>query len=165
MKNLERALLVAEVAHSTQKYDIYPYIYHIKQVVKIAEELGYDETILVGCALHDVMEDADLSYNDIKKAFGEDVAEIVFCVTDELGRNRKERKEKTYPKIRANWKAIAVKICDRIANATHSHHEGGKSGMFKLYQKEHIDFCRNLGADNPHEETKKAWERLERLLG
>ena len=165
MTDLERALNVAEVAHANQKYDIYSYMYHIKQVVKIATELGYDSTILVSCALHDVMEDADLSYNDIKKAFGEDVAEIVFAVTDELGRNRKERKEKTYPKIRANWKAVVVKICDRIANATHSQQEGGKSGMFKLYKKEHEDFCRNLDATLQHEETKRAWERLEKLLG
>ena len=88
--------------------------------MKIAEELGYDESIIIGTILHDTLEDTTLSYNDIKKAFGKEVAEIVYCVTDELGRNRNERKEKTYPKIKANWKATVVKICDRIANITQS---------------------------------------------
>jgi len=116
MTNKERALLVADKAHANQTYDIYPYGYHIRQVVTIAEELGYDESIVVAAALHDTLEDTELSYNDLKKAFGVEVAEIVYCVTDELGRDRKERKEKTYPKIRSNWKAGVVKLCDRIAN-------------------------------------------------
>lgn len=120
MTNKERALMVAEKAHSNQTYDIYPYIYHIRQVVKIAEQLGYDESIVIAAALHDTLEDTPLSYNDIKKAFGKEVAEIVYCVTDELGRNRNERKEKTYPKIQSNWKATVVKICDRIANVSQS---------------------------------------------
>ncbi len=98
MTSKERALLVADKAHANQTYDIYPYGYHIRQVVKIAEELGYDGSIVVASALHDTLEDTELSYNDLKKAFGEEVAEIVYCVTDELGRKRKERKEKTYPK-------------------------------------------------------------------
>ena len=93
MNNKERALLVATKAHSGQTYDIYPYDYHFKRVAEIATIYGYDEAIIVSCLLHDVLEDTELSYNDIKTAFGEEVAEIVYSVTDELGRNRKERKE------------------------------------------------------------------------
>lgn len=163
MTNKERALLVAEKAHANQSYGIYPYMYHIKQVVKIAEELGYDESIVVACCLHDTLEDSDLSFNDIKKSFGEEVAEIVYCVTDELGRNRKERKSKTYPKIQANWKATVVKICDRIANITQSKNHNRE--LFKMYQKENDIFRRELMCkDHPHNETNKAWEKLNTLL-
>jgi|AntAceMinimDraft_12_1070368.scaffolds.fasta_scaffold37445_3 (p)ppGpp synthase/HD superfamily hydrolase len=108
--------MAAEKAHSGQSYDIYPYTYHLKQVVKIANDFGYDQRVLVASGLHDVLEDTELSYKDIKKAFGEGLTEIVSAVTDELGRNRKERKQKTYPKIIANSKATVVKVCDRIAN-------------------------------------------------
>ena len=48
MTNLERALLVAERVHAGQLYDIYPYMYHIRQVLKNAQELGYDEDIQIG---------------------------------------------------------------------------------------------------------------------
>ncbi len=163
MTNKERALLVADKAHANQTYDIYPYGYHIRQVVKIAEELGYDESIIVASALHDTLEDTELSYNDLKKAFGEEVAEIVYCVTDELGRNRKERKAKTYPKIQGNWKATIVKICDRIANMQQSKDYNQK--LFDMYKKEHEDFCRSLMCkDHPHLETNKAWQRLNKLV-
>lgn len=163
ISNKERALLVAEKAHTGQSYDLYPYTYHIKQVAHIADILGYDETIIVACILHDTLEDTELSYNDIKKEFWEEVAEIVFAVTDELGRNRKERKEKTYPKIRANWKATVVKICDRIANIEHSKFHN--KGLYQMYLKEHDDFCANLmSEDHPHGETSRAWDRLNELV-
>jgi (p)ppGpp synthase/HD superfamily hydrolase len=163
MKAKEKALLVAEKVHDGQSYDIFPYIYHIKEVVRVAEDLGYDESIVVACYLHDSMEDGNLSYNDILQAFGQEVAEIVYAVTDELGRNRLERKYKTYPKIKGNWKATVVKICDRIANISHSKEFTPK--LFEMYKKEHEDFCRNLmSADHPHTETNRAWERLNKLF-
>ena len=159
MNKLERALLVAEKAHANQHYDIYPYMFHIKQVVGVAKELGYDESVLVSCALHDVMEDGDLSYNDIKKGFGEEVAEIVYAVTDELGRNRKERKEKTYLKIKANIKATVVKICDRIANVSHSKEYNKR--LFDMYYREHADFAKELL--NSHPDVTKAFDKLNEL--
>lgn len=163
MTNKERAMLVAEMAHRNQTYDIYPYTYHIKRVVEIAEELGFDETIVVACTLHDVQENYDMSYNDIKKAFGFEVAEIVYAVSDESGRNRQERHEKTYPKIRANWKAVAVKICDRIANMRHSK-EYDKT-KFKMYHNEHDEFVKGIhNPEHPANELNKAWIVLNELV-
>lgn len=162
MTNKQRALLVAEKAHSNQSYDIYPYVYHIRQVVKIAEDLGYDEAVIVSAVLHDTLEDTDLSYNDIKKAFGQEVAEIVYAVTDELGRNRKERKSKTYPKIRDNWKAAVVKICDRIANINQSKRYNSK--LYKMYQKENMDFVSNIKSGTHPSDTEKAWAMLSMCL-
>lgn len=162
MNNKERALLVAERVHANQTYDIYPYIYHVKQVAYILEELGYDETIVIAGILHDCLEDGDLTYNDIKKAFGLEVAEIVFAVTDEVGRNRDERKRKTYPKIRNNWKAVVVKIADRIANIVHSMKYN--KTMFNMYAKEHNGFCSALmSGEHNHNETNRAWEKLHKI--
>jgi len=158
----EAALLVAERAHRNQTYDIFPYIYHPKQVMHIAIMLGFDEAIIIACILHDVIEDTDLSYNNIKKTFGEEIAEIVFAVTDELGRNRKERKEKTYPKIRANWKATAVKVCDRIANIGHS--KVYNKDMIKMYRKEHNNFVNELYVNEHPKDVRKAWNLLEKVF-
>jgi guanosine-3',5'-bis(diphosphate) 3'-pyrophosphohydrolase len=163
MTKVEIAFMVAEKAHAGQSYDIYPYMYHVRQVVKIAQDLGYDETIVIACILHDVLEDTELSYNDIKKAFGVEVAEIVYAVTDELGRNRKERKSKTYPKIQKIWKAAVVKICDRIANVTQSMKYN--KGLYETYRKEHSDFCSGIhNADHPKNEMDKAWNKLNELI-
>ena len=162
MTNIERAYMLAEKAHINQTYDIYPYIYHIKMTEEVARELEFEENIILACILHDSTEDDSLSYNDIKKAFNEEVAEIVYCVTDELGRNRKERKERTYPKIKANWKATAVKICDRIANIRHS--KQYSSEKFKMYKEEHSDFLKNLSSYTHPVEMSKAWGLLNQTL-
>lgn len=163
MKNKERAILIAEAAHGNQAYGLYPYIYHLKRVAEIAERLGFDEPIVVACILHDTLEDTSLSYNNIKKEFGIEVAEIVFAVTDELGRNRTERHIKTYPKIYTNWKAVAVKLCDRIANLSESISSDNK--MSTLYLLEYANFVK--GVKNPEHtqpELLKAWDELEKLV-
>lgn len=163
LSKLEMALMVAEKEHGNQSYDIFGYMYHIRLVVKIAQMLGYDETIQVSCALHDVMEDGSLSYNDIKRYFGEEVAEIVFAVTDEMGRNRKEKKTKTYEKIRANWKAVAVKLCDRIGNMVHS--AKYNPNMISMYKKEHDNFKAAItNSDHPQEELQKAWDQIDEIM-
>lgn len=163
MNNIEKAFLVAERGHSGQVYDdIYPYMYHIRKAHSVAVKLGYDEAIQIATILHDIMEQGQLSYNDVKKAFGLEIAEIVFAVTDELGRNRKEKHDKTYPKIRANWKAVATKLCDRIANVEHGKEVGGKTAM---YLNEHNEFKRHLmSPDHPHYETNKGWVMLNKLM-
>jgi len=161
LSNIERAFLVAKRIHMNQLYDIYPYIYHPTQVFNIAKELGYDEAILISCILHDSMEDGNLSYNDIKKAFGKEVAEIVYAVTDELGRNRQEKKAKTYPKIKANWKATVVKVCDRIGNIQQS--KEYNQNKFKMYKEEHELFCKELKNENDIE-TIRAWDKLTKTI-
>lgn len=162
MNNKERALLIAEQAHANQTYDIYPYMYHIRMVMRILEDLGYDEDTIIAGILHDTYEDTTLTYNKVKLAFNERVAEIVYCVTDELGRNRKERKLKTYPKIRGNWRAVVVKIADRIANMKHS--KQYTPDMFKMYQKEFADFKEAINnPEHPQTEIQKAWDLLEQL--
>lgn len=163
MKKLDKCLMVSEKVHATQSYDIFPYIYHIKKTVLVAQFFGFDEAIQCACALHDSMEDGNLSYNDIKTYFGQEIAEIVFAVTDELGRNRKERKAKTYPKIRANWKAVAVKLCDRIANIEHSKEYTPK--MLEMYKKEQADFKEAIhNNEHPQQELQKLWDHIETLL-
>ena len=163
MKDLERALMVAEKAHANQSYDIYPYMYHIKMVVEIAKDLGFRENIQVACALHDVLEDSDLSFNDIKKHFGIEVASIVYRVTDELGKNREERKERTYGKIRASWPACAVKVCDKIANVEYS--KLYNKGLYEMYRKEHPVFKEALGGNEEMEGNKqRAWLYLNNLM-
>jgi (p)ppGpp synthase/HD superfamily hydrolase len=102
--------------------------------------------------LHDSIEDARLSYNDIVKAFTkggvshEDaiaIAEIVRAVTNYgRGRNRDERMpDFVYEDIRNTPGARFAKCCDRIANIEF----GGKTSM---YREEHAKFAKELFHDD-----------------
>lgn len=99
--------------------------------------------VLAACWLHDTIEDCRLTYNDVKQVAGETVANIVYAVTNEKGRNRKERaNEAYYDGIRKTMWAKYVKLCDRLANVQYSY--DNMSRMFDVYQKENDDFLKSL---------------------
>lgn len=124
MKNYEKliveARLVALAAHSTQMYDIFPYIKHIDDVVDTLKNFGFSGDDIIGGYLHDTVEDGALTYNKILKAFGLNVAEIVLACTDPSdARSRKEKKERVIVKLNAYPKAKPTKLADRFANVEH----------------------------------------------
>lgn len=150
-------------AHKGQLYGTREYSFHLEAVVSIAKEFKLDENIISACWLHDTIEDCNVSFQDIKNVCGERVAEIVYCVTDELGRNRKERKAKTYPKIKNNNDALCVKLCDRIANMQQSFIDNN-TNLLSMYLKEHEEFKELLFSDNSAETLLLLWKRLEELV-
>lgn len=117
-----------------------PYIFHLEQVYKIALDNGQPDSILIACLLQDVIEDCNISYNAIKGNFGYEVAELVFLVTDELGRDRRERKVKTYFKLNGFVNAIAIALCDRIANIEYCI-SNNNANLHRMYRDEHALFC------------------------
>ena len=152
---LEKARLFAVEAHGSQMYGDFPYEKHLQDVVNVGLRFGLDIKLLICCWLHDVIEDTLISYNKVEAEFGEEVAEIVYCVTDELGRNRDERKAKTLPKIGANFGAIKVKLADRIGNIE----MGGKIDM---YAQEYYTFKFHL--HRKEGDAQPMWDHLEKLL-
>lgn len=121
-----------------------PYSFHLEMVGKQAYKFkhlipSYDnlwETIIISCYAHDAIEDARKTYNDILELCGEDVADIVYCCTEDKGKNRSERhSDKFYNDLRKNKWAIFVKLCDIIANVKFSLLTN--STMFSKYKKEY----------------------------
>lgn len=165
-KMIVEAMTFSRDKHSTQAYDEYPYFKHLENTYQVLIDHGFSEDnpedlpLLIAAWLHDILEDTATSYTDLKKKFGEEVAEIVFCVTDELARNRKERKEKTYPKIRSNSKAIILKVADRIANIKHGLQKENDQ-FTAMYKKEFEDFQRELRI---YKHIENMWETLSNLL-
>lgn len=150
-------------AHHGQRYGTREFSFHLEAVVSIAKEFKLDETIISACWLHDTIEDGDVSFKDLKNVFGERIAEIVYCVSDELGRNRKERKAKTYPKIKSNNDALCVKLCDRIANMQQSISDNNDN-IISMYLKEYREFKKLLFSDNSTETLLLLWKRLEEIV-
>jgi len=93
---------------------------------------------------HDLIEDCRVSYNDVKNQLDEGAADIIYAVTNDKGKNRKERAGvKYYEGIRNTPGAVFVKLCDRIANVQYG--KMTKSRMFEMYKKENSEFILQLG--------------------
>jgi guanosine-3',5'-bis(diphosphate) 3'-pyrophosphohydrolase len=159
------ARLLAIKKHGAQLYsDGNPYILHLEEVVNVLIAFGYTEDkYIIGGYLHDILENTEISYKDIKELFGVEIAEIVYCVTDELGRDRDEKKEKTLPKTRTNKDAIIVKLGDRIANLENSVSKNidiNDNDFLIKYTKEHAVFKEMLY----FVEHKAMWDHIDDLL-
>ena len=95
----------------------------------------YHSAVWIGIWGHDSIEDARLTYNDIKERFSEEAAEIIYLCTEWKGRNRAERKPKEfYLELMTNEDAVFVKLCDLIANMKFSFLTN--SSMFAKYVNE-----------------------------
>ena len=142
-----KAMIFAIEAHASTNhtYDNKPYSIHLTMVANIARKYidiipeQCQEEVLSACWLHDTIEDCRLTYNDILKVASEDVANIVYAVSNEKGKNRKERANDLYYfGIRNTAWATYVKFCDRLANVKYSKDTNSK--MLSVYQKENKDF-------------------------
>lgn len=156
-------------------YDEYlPYSFHLRMVANAAEDFkhllddkvdyftkkreikyGDDNTVTLRSACltaawgHDLIEDTRTSYNDVAQILGVEAADIIYAVSNEKGKNRKERaNDKYYKGIRDTPGAVFVKLADRIANAQYS--KMTKSRMFEMYKKENDGFIKALGYKESH---------------
>ena len=161
MVDLKKLRDYAIAKHKEQLYGDKPYVYHLDMVHMVSVEHGLPQIVCEAAYLHDVLEDTPVTYDELKEEFNsEELAHLVFCVTDEKGNNRKERKAATYPKIKSNTNAIALKLCDRIANVKASL-TSENSGLIKMYRKEQPEFEAQLKTVGVH---TKLWDALNRLI-
>jgi guanosine-3',5'-bis(diphosphate) 3'-pyrophosphohydrolase len=159
---MARAEDFALKAHAGQTYGNYTYDFHLRSVVSVLRSHGVTDTSLLASGwLHDVVEDTDFSVDDIEKSFGSKVAKLVYAVTDEPGKSRKERKAKTYSKIRGNKDATILKLADRCANLLYSLETDNKD-MLSMYRKEHAEFSKQLKEGLLISDTEQElWDRVD----
>jgi len=148
-----------------QMFDNHPYWYHLIGVARVAERFIYlipkedRDTVYGGCWCHDTIEDAGVTYNNVKEATNLIVAEYSYALTNDKGRNRAERAGPGYYYgIRIYKHASFIKLCDRIFNVEYSRTHGTR--MYSMYKKEYEKFRKEL-YDGRWEEM---WEHLDYLL-
>jgi len=121
-----------------------PYSFHLEMVASqsgkfkkyLPEEFSLYNATWNAIWGHDSIEDARMTYNEIKQLFGETTAWIIYLCTENRGRTRDERKnEQWYNELKENDLAVFVKLCDLIANVKFS--LLSNSSMFDKYKKEY----------------------------
>jgi RelA/SpoT family (p)ppGpp synthetase len=100
-----------------------PYIYHPLAVARILAEMRLDHTTLVAAILHDVIEDAAISKEELAKEFGADVAQLVDGVSKFQkveGLSRAEVQAESVRKLllamTQDLRVILIKLSDRLHN-------------------------------------------------
>ena len=123
-KLIRKAFDIALDAHKDQRRKTgEPYIYHPIEVAKIvANEIGLGATSIACALLHDVIEDSDYTYEDLKKIFGKKIADIVNGLTKISVMNHQnisiqsENYRKLLLTLSEDFRVILIKIADRLHN-------------------------------------------------
>ena len=78
-----------------RKGSMVPYIVHPFEAAVIVSGMTDDPEVISAALLHDVIEDAGISYEELKMQFGSRVADLVLAESEDKSRTWKERKSAT----------------------------------------------------------------------
>lgn len=174
-QRLAKAKKLAEDHHKNLYGNGLPYTYHLQRVQDVLGRFGFGphtelgQILFIAAWLHDIVEDTDITIDQVEEMFGPQVRSLVWAVTNEPGPNRAERHKKTYPKIRHTPNAIILKLADRIANVEqcirdYKTRDASKKGDGKpkigMYVKERASF-NELFVEG---EQAEMWLHLNRLF-
>ena len=124
IKLVTRAYNYAFMHHGEQKRKSgEPYIIHPLNVANIIAGLGLDATTICAALLHDVVEDTDVTRDDLIKKFGTEVTEIVDGVTklqklqySDMEEQQVENYRKMFLAMGKDIRVILIKLADRLHN-------------------------------------------------
>ena len=133
---IDNAYSYAKIAHKNQvRKDGKPYISHPVEVALILAKLGFNEDVVSGALLHDVVEDCEITLEDLKTNFNANIAELVDCVSaidnekfvfdkddlyESLDFEKQAIEEQSFKKLIAIGKknplGFSIKFADRLHN-------------------------------------------------
>lgn len=111
MRPFEKALEIAVRAHADAVDKAgKPYILHVMRVVAAVVDEGEDAMQVA--VLHDVLEDSDISEEELRREFADHVVDAVVAIT-----HRRHEERKSYlDRVRSNPLALMVKRADILDN-------------------------------------------------
>ena len=109
---LDKAIVFAVNAHhnTERRGKGFPYIVHPMEAMEIVATITPDQELLAAAALHDTIEDTDMTVEQIREAFGERVAELVHSESDQYTEGVSEED---------SWHDRKQAAIDRLAAASH----------------------------------------------
>ena len=109
---LDRAIVFAVRAHAgtERRGKGYPYIVHPLEAVEIVSTMTSDQELLAAAALHDTVEDTDVTVEQIREEFGPRVASLVADESDEMPEGVSEED---------SWHSRKRAAIDRLSKASH----------------------------------------------
>ena len=109
---LDRAIIFAVKAHhnTERRGKGFPYIVHPMEAVEIVATITPDQELLAAAALHDTIEDTDITVEQIRTLFGNRIAELVHAESDQFTEGVSEED---------SWHDRKQAAIDRLTHASH----------------------------------------------
>ena len=109
---LDRAIVFAVKAHhnTERRGKGFPYIVHPMEAIEIVSTITSDQELLAAAALHDTIEDTDVTVEDIRREFGDRIADLVHAESDRFTEGVSEED---------SWHERKQAAIERLAAAPH----------------------------------------------
>ena len=144
MELVSEAIAFAVKAHDgmRRKKSEAPYILHPMEAAVIVGTMTDDQNLIAAAALHDVVEDAGITIEEIEEKFGKRVRELVESETEDKRADRppaetwRIRKEESLAVLRnaEDTAVLIVWLGDKLANMRSLYREFKKEGV-KMWQR------------------------------
>ena len=123
-KIIMKAYNLANEKHKNQKRGSgEPYIIHPLNVAYILANIGLDDSTICAALLHDIVEDTDVTNEDLKEMFGNEIAEMVAGVTKlstlqfaTVEEKQVENYRRMFLAMGKDIRVILIKLADRLHN-------------------------------------------------
>ena len=107
---VDRAIIYATYGHKNtrRKGNNIPYILHPLEAMSIVASITEDQELIAAAALHDLIEDTDITYEDIQAEFGTRIADLVLNESKNVIPNYKE----------LSWQQVREKSLEHLKNSS-----------------------------------------------
>ena len=135
------ALAFAVEAHGRvghlRKGTRFPYVIHPIRVARTLERHGYDDEVITAGLLHDTIEDAHVTADEIAERFGERVARLVEAVSEaDKSAPWEARKRATVAKVpSAGQDVLAILAADKLDNVRATRDDLAEAGEDATWEK------------------------------
>jgi guanosine-3',5'-bis(diphosphate) 3'-pyrophosphohydrolase len=111
-------LLVSKHAGQRQRVNGHPYVEHPVLVATDVSRAGFDPEMVAAALLHDIVEDSDVSVEDVQERFGRRVSALVEAMTDDVEVEPYERRKALHREqvVAAGPEAAAIFAADKLNN-------------------------------------------------
>lgn len=120
-KKMEETLYYASTCYESDKANPKPVFLHSIRVALQLYELGYHENIILSAILHDLLEDTNVTYDQLKKDFNKEIADLVKAVSfDQEITDKLEQAKVMFEQCIVSGKdALVLKCADILDNMTY----------------------------------------------
>ena len=142
-----------------------PYINHLLEVAELVSSVAErDENLIIAALLHDVVEDAGVTFDELAERFGTDVAALVAEVTDDKSLPKVERKRlQIVSAPHKSPRAQILKLADKISNLR-SMLNSPPADWNEARRREYFDWASQVvaGLTAPNQQLKREFDQLVR---
>ena len=179
MNTIELATLVATNAlkGQTRKGSSTAYIMHPMEASTLAHSLlaqvgRYDEDVIAACLLHDVLEDTELTEEELAQGFSERTIELVKVQSENKANSWKQRKQHTIDTL-THTKDIDVKLvhlADKLSNmrSIARDYESIGDKLWERFNENNIEqqkwYYKSIGENMSELEHTKEYQEYKRLV-